>query len=68
MAAELGFFGSIEASLLAAPRVSLSSDIGNTIAFGDMALVDKVFDLGTAVYTRSVPDLMAASEASIGAP
>jgi hypothetical protein len=49
MAAEFGFFGSIEVNLLAEPRVNLSSDMGSTIAFGDRALVGKVFDLGTAV-------------------
>jgi hypothetical protein len=49
MAAEFGLFGSIEVNLLAEPRVNLSSDMGSTIAFGDRALVGKVFDLGTAV-------------------
>lgn len=68
IAAEWGFFGSIEISLFAAPNVNLSSDVGRTIKLGENALVDSDSDLGTAVYTRSVPDLSAASDASIGAP
>jgi hypothetical protein len=38
--------------------VNLSPGNGNAI----------IFNLGTAVYTRSVPDLIAAIEASRGAP
>src|ERR671925_351505 len=68
IAAEWGFFGSIEISLFAAPNVNLSSDVGSTIKLGEKALVDRDSDLGTAVYTRSVPDLSAARDASIGAP
>jgi len=67
-AAESGLFGNIEVSRFAAPRVNLSSGSGSTIAFGDSARVDKIFDLGTAVYTRSVPHRIAAVDASIGAP
>lgn len=68
IAAEWGFFGSIEVSLFAEPKVNLSSEVGSTIKFGEKALADCDSDLGTAVYTRSLPDLSAASDASIGAP
>jgi hypothetical protein len=36
--------------------------------FGENDLTGMVIDLGTAVYTKSVPDFRAAIEASTGAP
>src|SRR5215467_7017042 len=68
MAAESGLLGSIATSRLAEPTVSLSSANGKAIILGDADLTGIIFDLGTAVYTKSVPDLKADSEARIGAP
>ena len=68
MAALSALFGIIATSLFADPIVNLSSGNGNAIIFGEADLVTRIFDLGTVVYTRSVPHLKAAIEASIGAP
>jgi hypothetical protein len=68
MAAESGLLGSIATSRLAEPTVSLSSANGSAIISGDADLTGITFDLGTAVYTKSVPDLKADNEARIGAP
>src|SRR6185437_8186232 len=62
------FFGVIATILLADPTVNLSSGNGSAMMFGEKALTGTIIDLGTAVYTRSVPDLIAAIEASKGAP
>ena len=48
--------------------MSLSSASGRAIILGDDDLTGIIFDLGTAVYTKSVPDLRADSDARIGAP
>ena len=68
IAAVLGFFGMIAISLLADPIVNLSSGRGNAMIFGEKDLRATIFDLGTAVYRRSTPDLRAAIEVSRGAP
>ena len=68
IAALSALFGIIATSLFADPTVNLSSGNGSAIIFGEADLVTRIFDLGTVVYTRSVPDLKAAIEASIGAP
>jgi hypothetical protein len=36
--------------------------------FGEKDLTAMIFDLGTAIYRRSTPDLRAAIEVSRGAP
>src|ERR671933_175708 len=68
IAALSAFFGIVLINLLTDPAVSLSSGIGKAIIFGEKHLTATRIDLGIAVYTRSVPDLRAAIEASIGAP
>jgi len=64
----LGLFGMLATSLLADPMVNLSSGRGNAMIFGEKDLTATIFDLGTAVYRRSIPDLRAAIEVSKGAP
>ena len=68
IAAESSPTGSIPRSFEAEPLVSLASAIGTTIRSGDAALVADTLCFGTAVYTRSEPNLRAARDDSIGAP
>jgi hypothetical protein len=68
IAALSGLFGITAKSLLEEPTVNLSSGRGRAIIFGEKDLVATILDRGTAVYTRSVPDLSAASEVRRGAP
>ena len=68
MGAASGFFGRLDKSQLAEPVVNWSVDNGKAIIFGDCDLTVTILDQGTAVYTRSVPDLNADSDARIGAP
>src|SRR5690242_15777355 len=68
IAAVSGFFGVVDKILLADPTVNLPSGKGNAIIFAEADLTGTIFDRGIAVYTRSVPDLRAAIEASKGAP
>ena len=68
IAALSALFGIIATSLFADPIVNLSSGNGSAIMFGEEDLTDTTLDLGTAVYTMSVPALRAAIDASKGAP
>jgi hypothetical protein len=67
-AAASGFFGRLDNNHLAERVVNSSVDKGKAIIFGECDLTDTILVLGTAVKTKSVPDLKADSDASIGAP
>ncbi len=68
MAAASARLGSIAASLFAEPTVNLSSGSGSAIMAGENDLTAVIIERGTAVYTKSVPDLSAAIEVRTGAP